>query len=325
MIRKLSLGPLLCAAVLMSSATVHTQTGATNGEWRHYGGDLGSTKYSPLTQVDATNFNDLQIAWRWQSADGLLDLDTLLAELPEISIRGFQATPLMVGGVLYISTSLQQVAAIDAGTGETIWTYNPEAYRRALPLHSSKSRGVAYWADGDDQRIFYGTDEGYLLAVDARTGQLVQSFGDNGRVDLMEGVPRATRDEVNYRGRTVLGIQSPPIVARGVIVTPTITSDYVVKKESVPGWLKGVDARTGETKWVFRTVPQADDFGVDTWLNDSWRYAGNANVWSMLSVDDELGYVYLPTGSAFQRLLRRPPAGRQSVCREPRGARHRDG
>ena len=278
--------------------SAQAQYGARNGEWPSHGGDLGSTKYSPLDQIDATNFAGLRIAWHWQAVDGALDLETLRQQIPDLSITRLQATPLMVGGVLYLSTALHQVAAIDAGTGETIWAYDPEAYRRALPLHFFGSRGVAYWTDGQEARIFWGTSEGYLLAVDALTGRPVLDFGDNGRVDLMEGLPNATRGATNYRGRNVLGVSSPPIVAHDVIVTPTITSDYVIRKEATPGWLKGVDARTGETKWVFRTVPQADDFGVDTWLNESWRYSGNANVWSMLSVDDELGYVYLPTGSA---------------------------
>ena len=289
---------LALSLVALWVGPAHAQYGATNGEWRSYGGDLGSTKYSPLDQIDASNFDSLRIAWRWQSADGSLDLEALREQLPNLSIRGFQATPLMVGGVLYLSTALYQAAAVDAGTGETLWVHDPQAYRGGLPTHAYRSRGVAHWTDGQEARIFWGTSEGYLLAVDAGTGQLVLDFGDNGRVDLMEGVPRATRGATNFQGRNLLGVASPPIVAHDVVVTPTIISDFVVRKEAPPGWLKGVDARTGDTKWMFRTVPQADDFGSDTWLNESWRYSGNANVWSMLSVDDELGYIYLPTGTA---------------------------
>jgi quinoprotein glucose dehydrogenase len=289
---------LALSLVALWVGPAHAQYGATNGEWRSYGGDLGSTKYSPLDQIDASNFDSLRIAWRWQSADGSLDLEALREQLPNLSIRGFQATPLMVGGVLYLSTALYQAAAVDAGTGETLWVHDPQAYQGGLPTHAYRSRGVAHWTDGQEARIFWGTSEGYLLAVDAGTGQPVLDFGDNGRVDLMEGVPRATRGATNFQGRNLLGVASPPIVAHDVVVTPTIISDFVVRKEAPPGWLKGVDARTGDTKWMFRTVPQADDFGSDTWLNESWRYSGNANVWSMLSVDDELGYIYLPTGTA---------------------------
>ena len=288
---------LLGSALVLSAVSTHAQRGATDGEWRSYGGDLGSTKYSPLDQIDATNFNDLRLAWLWKSADGSLDLDALRQEVPRLTIRMFQATPLMVKGVLYISTALHQVAAIDAATGATLWVHNPETYLGGLPTHFYNSRGVAYWTDGEDARIFFGTNEGYLLALDARTGQPVDDFGNNGRVDLMEGLPRATRGATNYRGRNLLGVASPPIVARDVVVTPTVISDGAIRKEAPPGWLKGVDARTGETKWIFRTVPQADDFGVDTWLDESWRYSGNANVWTMMSADEELGYVYLPTGT----------------------------
>ena len=297
MVRRSLFGGLLCMTVLVSSAPVKTQTGATNGEWRSYGGDLGSTKYSPLDQIDATNFNDLRVAWRWQSADGSLDLEAIRQHAPRLRVRIFQATPLMVGGVLYISTALHQVAAVDAATGDTLWVHDPKAYLGGSPTHFYNSRGVAYWADGDDARIFFGTSEGYLLALDASTGQPVLDFGNNGRVDLMEGIPRAVRGETNHRGRNLLGVASPPIVAHDIVVTPTVISDGAIRKEAPPGWLKGVDARTGDTKWMFRTVPQADDFGADTWLDESWRYSGNTNVWTMMSVDDELGYIYLPTGT----------------------------
>jgi quinoprotein glucose dehydrogenase len=287
---------LLCAAMFAPTPGL-AQYGATNGEWRSYGGDAGSTKYSPLDQIDASNFSDLNVAWRWQSADGSLDLETLREQIPELSIRGLQATPLMVSGVLYISTSLHQAAAVDAGTGATIWVHDPKAYLGGLPTHAYRSRGVAYWTDGEQARIFWGTSEGYLVGVDAYTGQPVRSFGDNGRVDLMADIPRAIRGAKDHRGRNLLGVGSPPIVSNDVIVTPTIITDYATRREAPPGWLKGVDARTGETKWMFRTVPQEGDLGVDTWLDDSWRYSGNTNVWAMLSADDELGVVYLPTGT----------------------------
>ncbi len=289
------------AAGLLTAASVpaSAQYGAVGGEWRTYAGDQGSTKYSPLDQIDATNFEDLRIAWRWQSADGALDLETLRERLGEFSIRGFQATPLMIDGTLYLSTALYQVAALDAGTGETRWVYDPQVYQEGRPTHGYGSRGIAYWADeeSDDERIFWGTSEGWLHAVDAKTGQPVPGFGSGGRVDLTEGIPRADRSEVNYQGRNLLGVKSPPVVLRDVVVTPTIISDFVIRREAPPGWVKGIDARTGDTRWVFRTVPQADDFGADTWLNESWRYSGNANIWPPMSADEETGYVFLPTGT----------------------------
>ena len=290
------------AAVLtlvLGAGPAAAQYGAVDGEWRSYAGDNGSTKYSPLDQIDAGNFEDLRIAWRWQSVDGNVDLESLPRREDDrpISIRGLQATPLMIDGVLYLTTALYQAAAVDAGTGETLWVHDPQAYRGGDPTHAYRSRGLAYWSDGDDARIFWGTSEAYLIAVDARTGEPVRDFGDNGRVDLMEGVPRAERGGTNYQGRNLVGVASPPVITRDVVVTPTIISDFVIRREAPPGWVKGVDARTGDVRWVFRTIPQADDFGADTWLNESWRYSGNANIWPPLSADDELGYVYLPTGT----------------------------
>ena len=292
----------LCAVLLaylvvvpLASQDAYAQYGATGGEWRHYGGDNGGTKYSPLDQINENNFEHLRIAWRWESVDATVTLDS--PPTPGRSIRGLQATPLMVNGVLFLSTAMYQVAAIDAGTGETLWVYDPRVYDGGAPVHGYGSRGIAYWNDGDDARIFWGTSEGYLHAVDAETGQPVQAFGDNGRVDLSAGIPRAARGDTNYQGRNLLGVKSPPVVIGDTVVTPTIISDFVVRKEAPPGWLKGVDARTGNTKWVFRTVPQADDFGADTWLNESWRYSGNVNVWPPMAADDETGYVFLPTGT----------------------------
>lgn len=300
-VRRRYIAGCLCGwAMLATSNAAVAQYGATDGEWRSYGGDLGSTKYSPLDQIDAANFDDLRLAWRWQSADAGLDLDAIRETVPNIQFRMFQATPLMVGGVLYLSTALHQVAAVDAATGETLWIHNPEAYLGGRPTHFYNSRGVAYWSDdrpgATDARIFFGTNAGYLIALDAQTGAPVVDFGDNGRVDLMEGLPRAVRSPDTAR-RNRFGVASPPIVAHDVVVTPNVISDGTTTKEAPPGWLKGIDARTGDTKWTFRTVPQADDFGAETWLNESWRYSGNTNVWSMLSVDDDLGYIYLPLGT----------------------------
>ena len=287
----------LCIFAAGFGAAPTAQTGTDGGEWRAYGADLASTKYSPLHQIDAANFGQLRLAWRWDLPELSLDLNAIRQQVPEIQFRMFQATPLMVGGVLYLSTPLHIVAAVDAGTGETRWLHDPQAYLKVRPTHFYNSRGVAYWADGDDRRIFFGNSEAYLLALDADTGNPIRSFGENGRADLMAGIPRADRRQKTHRGDHLMGVASPPLVANGVVVTPTVISDGPITREAPPGWVKGIDARTGATKWVFRTVPQADDFGADTWLNESWRYSGNSNVWSPISADEELGIVYLPTGT----------------------------
>ncbi len=288
------------AAIAAAPGAAYAQHGATNGEWRSYGGDLGGTKYSPLDQIDASNFSDLEIAWRWRSADADLDLDALRAIHPDLSILSFKATPLMVGGIVYVVTPLRLAAAIDAGTGETRWLHDPDAIRGtrySINAGNYSSRGLAYWSDGQEERIYYGTPDGYLLAVDATTGEPARGFGDDGRVDLAAGIPRAGRETTDNQGHAWIGINSPPIVARGVVVTPTSISDQPITMEQPPGWVRGIDARTGATRWTFRTVPLADDFGADTWGNESWRYSGGANVWAAFSVDEELGYIYLPTGT----------------------------
>jgi quinoprotein glucose dehydrogenase len=301
-LRRSTIGLVATSLLMLCPSPSVAQYGAPDGEWPTYAGDLGGTKYSGLDQIDASNFSGLQIAWRWVSADGALDLDALRERHPEIGIRNFKTTPLMVDGVVYVSTPLAQSAALDAGTGEVRWVYDPQAYLADPSPHASvlsyNTRGLAYWGDGAEARVLYGTNDGYLLAVDAHTGRPVPGFGDNGRVDLAEGIPRATRGTTDRLGYSWLGVASAPIVAHDVVVTPTVISDLPITKEAPPGWVKGIDVRTGDLKWTFRTVPQGDDFGADSWQNESWRYSGNTNVWSTFSVDDELGYIYLPTGTA---------------------------
>ncbi len=295
---------LAAAVVAVATVAISTpaaaQQGAPNGEWPYYGGDVGGTKYSGLDQIDATNFNDLEIAWRWQSADAGFDLEALREIHDDLSLVNLKVTPLMVGGVLYVVTPLRLAVALDAGTGETLWVHNPEVIRDTkFSINSSNfsSRGGAYWRDGDDEFFYYGTPDGYLLALDARTGEPATGFGNNGRVDLAAELPRNGRGIVDWKGHPFVSVNSPPLVARGVIVTPLSISDQPIAREQVPGWVQGVDARTGETRWMFKTVPESDDFGVDTWGGDSWRYTGGANVWSAFAADEELGFVYLPTGT----------------------------
>ena len=325
--------PLL--ALLAAVAAANAQPGETagpwqtydtsNGEWRSYAGDIRGTKYSPLDQIDADNFADLEIAWEWSTVDHFVSrttpgggewrapldtiVDSLVADTPDLYRPGhrplatrLQATPLMVGGVLYFNTPLSQGVAVDAATGETLWVFNPKSYEEGTPTMSNpwSQRGVAWWTDGaGDERVFWGTGNGYLICVDAQTGRPCPGFGDGrGRVDAMAGLPRANREERDYLNALLFGIHSPPIVVRDRVIHGSHVADRRITKEAVPGWVRAWDVRTGEHAWDFHTVPNGtDEFGVDTWLNDSWRYSGNANVWSMLAGDNELGHVYLPTGT----------------------------
>jgi len=314
---------LACATMPTSLGPVRAQQGATAGEWRTYGGDLGNTKYSPLSQISRDNFSTLAIAWRWKSADAVLSrtipgggelwagsaviFEQLGAEDPKRwrddqapGLTNFKATPLMIGGRLYLNTPLSIGAAIDARTGSTLWAYNPKSYESGTTTMSARwnQRGVAYWTDGNEERVLWGTGDGYLIAVDAKTGVPVKSFGDGGRVDLMQGLPRAVRGSRDWLNALTYSVQSPPIVVRDTIVTPASISSYNVLKEQIPGWTRGWDARTGRLKWTFHTVPRPGEFGNDTWEDDSWSYTGKVSGWTIFSADESLGYLYLPLNTA---------------------------
>ena len=300
--------------------------GTDDGEWRSYAGNTAGQKYSPLDQIDATNFDQLTAAWEWTTVDVRLsrttpgggewfaDLDTivdsLVAETPNLyrerqspNPSRLQATPLMVEGVLYFNTALSQGVAVDAETGETLWVFNPKSYEEGTPSMSGPwtQRGVAYWTDGaGDERIFWGTGNGYIVCVAAKTGRPCSDFGPDGSgmVDAMVGIPRVDREARDYLNAMLYSINSPPIVVRDRVIHGSHIADVRITKEAPPGWVRAWNVRTGEHEWDFHTVPNsADEFGADTWLNQSWRYSGNANVWSMLAGDSELGYVYLPTGT----------------------------
>lgn len=292
------------------------------GEWPTYGGDLASTKYSPLDQISAANFSALRIAWRAKSPDGFLSLTLpdgtewsadsklIFDELNRLDpkrwrdgqppfVQNFKATPLMVNGTVYVNTAASVGAAYDARTGALKWVYNPKSYESGTTTLTLRwnQRGVAYWTDGKDERIYWGTGDGYLVAVDAKTGKPVVGFGDNGRVDLMAGLPRAKRGTRDYLNALTYSVQSPPIVVKDVIITPAAISSLIKTKEQIPGWIRAFDVRTGKVRWTFQTVPPKGEFGSETWTDGSNEYAGKVTVWTMMSADEELGQVYLPTNT----------------------------
>ncbi len=307
------------AASWLALGSAAAQQGATHGEWRSYGGDTGSTKYSPLDQITAENFSDLEVAWHWKTEDTHLTISTdtgsslvqadVLFDLLEQAepdrwvtrprISRLIATPLMADGVLYLSTPLYRAVAIDARAGETLWVYDPRAYESGTPAEVPWShRGVAYWEQDGDARIVWATGDGYLIAVDAKTGLPAADFGEDGRVDLTVGLPRAPRGQRDVQNLLQLSSHSPPMVVRDTVIVGSTIKDITITREATPGWVRAYDVRTGQHKWDFHTVPQsADEFGADTWLDESWRYSGNTNVWSMMSADAELGLVYLPVGT----------------------------
>ena len=268
---------------VMFSLPVGAQKGAPgNGEWREYGGDLGGTKYSPLTQINADNISHLEIAWRWPSPDrGIQASDPLMK-----STRN-EDTPLYANGTLYSVTPLGMVAAIDPATGASKWVYDPEVYKNGKPGNSGFiHRGLAYWTDGRNERIFEGTNDAYLISIDAKTGRPDTTFGENGRVDLTTGIRDAIRTR-NFMGRR-------PLIAGNVIVIGNSILDPTAYKEMPPGDVKAFDLRTGKLVWTFHTVPHKGEYGYETWLENSADYSGNTNVWAGISYDPELNYVYLP-------------------------------
>lgn len=272
------------------------QQGSTDGEWPSYAADAGSTKYTSLSQINADNFAELEIAWRWQSIDAELDFEALLGPDTEVGFGRLQATPLMIDGVLFLLTALNQVVALDAVDGEELWRYDPQVYMSGAsnsPL-GFHHRGVAWWSDGDDSRVLVTTNDGFIISLIAETGELDTAFA-GGRIDMTDGIPRAERDGFDYTGAQPLGGVSPPTVVGDVLVVQHITSNRPRFKERPPTWVRGYNIRSGELIWTFHTIPQAGEFGVDTWQEESWRYTGNGGVWTQMSADLELGYVYLPT------------------------------
>jgi quinoprotein glucose dehydrogenase len=272
---------VLCVAL---SALISGQRGVTNGEWPHWGGDLGSTKYSPLDQINRDNVKNLRIAWRWKSEN--------YGPRPQFNMEG---TPLMVGGVLYATAGFRpNVVAIDAATGETLWNYRLDEGARGDRAPRSVSRGVEYWSDGKQARIILITRGYQLVSLDARTGLPDPAFGKNGVIDLYQDFDQPPPAD------GVISSTSPAVVVRNVIVigAAMVSGTAPRSKENTKGYIRGFDVRTGKRLWTFHTIPQPGEFGNETWLNDSWSYTGNTSVWSPFSADEELGYVYLPVESA---------------------------
>jgi quinoprotein glucose dehydrogenase len=258
------------------------QTGAKDGEWRSYGGDLGSTRYSALDQINAGNFNQLEIAWRFKTDN--------LGPRREFQL---EATPLVANGVLYSTAGTRRaVVALDAATGEQLWVHSErEGARGANAPRQLSGRGLAYWTDGREERILYVTPGYRLIALNAKTGVPVPGFGANGVVDL-----KLDDDQQIDPITGEVGLHATPIVARDVVIVGAAHRSGGVPKSkgNVKGYVRAFDVRTGKRLWIFHTIPKPGEFGIDTWDNDSWSYTGNAGVWGQISVDEDLGMAYLP-------------------------------
>ncbi len=253
-----------------------------DNEWRTYGGNLASWRYRPFTQINRENFKDLEVAWRFKT--------DALGPQAEFNL---QSTPLMVGGVLYTTAGTRRsVVALDAATGELLWVHREDEGKRgaAAPRRLS-GRGLAYWSDGKDSRILYVTPGYRMIALDAKTGVPVRGFGTNGVVDLKQNMDQDIDLETGE-----IGLHSAPIIGNDVIVIGAAHLPGSVPKSRIheKGYIRGFDVRTGKRLWIFHTIPKKGEFGYETWEDGSAEYTGNVGVWAQMSVDEELGLVYLP-------------------------------
>jgi glucose dehydrogenase len=273
---------LLCASTMAPAQSRFKDT-----EWPTYTADLAGTRYRPLDQINASNFNKLEVAWRLKTDN--------FGNRPEFKLEG---TPLMVNGVLYATAGSRRAAiAVDAASGEVLWVHGEkEGARGAAAPRQLSGRGLAYWTDGKQERILYVTPGYRLVALDAKNGARISNFGENGIVDLklnddQEILPDITTGEI--------GLQSAPVVAKDTIIIGAAFREGMTPKSmrNNKGYVRGFDVRTGKRLWIFHTIPMKGEFGNDTWLNGSAEYTGNTGVWSQVTVDEELGLVYLPVES----------------------------
>ena len=277
----------LLPALMLIPAGASGQQATKDTEWPTYAADLAGTRYRPLDQINASNFSKLEVAWRFKTDS--------LGNRPEYKLEG---TPLMVNGVLYATAGSRRAAiALDAATGELIWVHcEREGERGAAAPRQLSGRGLAYWSDGKQERILYVTPGYRLICLDAKTGVLIPSFGTGGSVDLKLDddqtiLPDLTTGEI--------GLQSAPVVARDTVIVGASFREGMTPRSmrNNKGYVRGFDVRTGKRLWVFHTIPTKGETGYDTWLNGSADYTGNTGVWTQITVDEQLGLVYLPVES----------------------------
>ncbi|HXI27669.1 MAG TPA: PQQ-binding-like beta-propeller repeat protein, partial [Vicinamibacterales bacterium] len=275
--------------VLCATAAVAAQPAAppATADWRSYAGDLRNHHYSPLAQITAANFNRLEVAWRFKT--------DALGPRPEFKLEG---TPLVVNGVLYTTAGTRRaVVALDAATGELRWMHaEHEGARAAASPRQLSGRGVAYWTDGRDERILYVTTGYRLVALDARTGVRIPSFGSDGIVDLKDEVVFGKEQQID-REAGEIGLHATPAITKdGVVMIGAAMLEGGTPKthNNTKGLVRGFDVRTGRKLWTFNTIPRPGEPGNETWEKESWAVNGNVGVWNQIAADEDLGLAYLP-------------------------------
>ena len=242
-------------------------------DWESYLGDNASSQYSHLDQITPANVHLLEPVW-----------DYVAEDLGKNDRTQIQCNPLIIDGILYGTSPKLRVFALNAATGKRIWEFNPGG---EINFAVNVNRGVAYWTDGSDRRIFF-TAGPVLYALDAETGKLISTFGDKGKVSLRAGLGEGAEDK--YVVAT-----SPGTVYRDIIIMGSRVSENI---DAAPGYIRAFNVKTGDLEWVFHTIPRPGEFGYDTWPEDAWKHIGGVNNWAGMSLDEERGIVYIPTGSA---------------------------
>ena len=279
-------GLLLLSVAAASFGQTAGQPSTKNGEWPYYTADARGSKYSPLDQIDASNFNKLEVAWRFKTDS--------LGPRAEYKLEG---TPLMVKGVIYTTAGTRRsVVALDAKTGELIWSHSVrEGTRAAVSPRQLSGRGLSYWTDGKgDDRILYVTTGYRLAALNAKTGQAISTFGKDGIVDLKVGAVTGLNTQIDLETGEI-GLHATPTIAKDVVIIGSSFKEgtQVLTHNNTKGMVSAFDVRTGKKLWQFNTIPKPGEFGYDSWLKDSAEVNGNAGVWTQITVDEELGLVYL--------------------------------
>ncbi|HEV2201184.1 MAG TPA: PQQ-binding-like beta-propeller repeat protein [Bryobacteraceae bacterium] len=280
---------LLCLTFGASGQTRGAPAGwhPLDTEWASYSADVKGSRYRPLDQINASNFNKLEVAWRFKTDN--------LGPFPEYKLEG---TPLMVNGTIYTTGGTRRsVIALDARTGEELWVHSEqEGDRAAASPRQLSGRGVSYWTNGNgDERVIYVTTGYRLVELNAKTGAPIASFGTKGIVDMKVGVVKGVDQQIDLVTGEI-GLHSTPTVVKDVVIVGSSMKEgaTVVTHDNTKGLVRAYDVRTGKKIWQFNTIPRPGEFGNDTWENNSWAINGNTGVWNQITVDEDLGLVYLP-------------------------------
>jgi quinoprotein glucose dehydrogenase len=269
---KLALLPVVLLVVHLTSSGQRMSSSSDYSDWKVYGGAPDNIHYSTLRQINRDNVRNLAVAWTYDSGDAF----------PESEM---ECNPIVVHGTLFATTPKLRLIAVDAASGQLRWSFDPNQGEEVAT--KLRNRGVTYWEDGTDRRVFLVARQ-YLYAIDAASGKPITSFGDSGRVDLREGLGRDPKTQS-------ISATSPGVVYKDLLILGSIVSEDL---PASPGDIRAFDVHTGKIRWTFHTIPHPGEYGYDTWPKDAWTYIGGVNDWAGMSLDEKRGWVFAATGSA---------------------------